>query len=116
MGRVRQTVHVPLGGDAKRARCLPCQPVSRQGGPGSVVMLPAAERDVLLPHRGGADGVSSVRCDGRRCSSQPVDYRPIHLGRLRMAAVAGSCLTAACYAATGSTSMRYHSQLATGRM
>jgi hypothetical protein len=42
-----------------------------------VVMLQAAEtrRDVRLPYRGGADGVSSVRGDGRRCLSQPVDYR-----------------------------------------
>jgi hypothetical protein len=44
---------VPLGCDAKRAHCLPCQPASSQGGPSSVVMLPAAEtrRDVQLPHR-----------------------------------------------------------------
>jgi hypothetical protein len=75
MGRVRRTVHVSLGGDAKRALGLPCQPASCQGVPGSVGMLPAAERDVRLPHRGGADGVSSGLDDGRRCPSQPVDYR-----------------------------------------
>jgi hypothetical protein len=34
-------------------------PVS-QGGSGSVERLPAAERDVRQPHRGGADGVSSA--------------------------------------------------------
>ena len=75
MGQVRRTVHVPLGGDTGRALGLPCQPASCQGGPGSVGMLPAAERDMRQPHRGGADGVSSVLGDGRRCPSQPVDYR-----------------------------------------
>ena len=75
MGQVRRTVHVPLGSDTERALGLPCQPASCQGGPGSVGMLPAAERDMRQPHRGGADGVSSVLGDGRRCPSQPVDYR-----------------------------------------
>ena len=28
------------------------------GSPGSVGLLPVAERDVRLPHRGGSDGVS----------------------------------------------------------
>jgi hypothetical protein len=75
MGQVLQTVHVPLGGDTKRVLGLPSQQASCQGGPCSVGMLPAAERDVLLPHRGGTDGVSSGLDDGRRCPSQPVDYQ-----------------------------------------
>jgi len=65
MGQVRRTVHVPLGGDTERALGLPCQPASCQGGPGSVGMLPVAERDMRQPHRGGADGVSSGLGDGR---------------------------------------------------
>ena len=52
MGQVQRTVHVPLGGDTERALGLPCQPASCQGGPGSVGMLPAAERDMRQPHRG----------------------------------------------------------------
>jgi hypothetical protein len=43
-----------------------CQPASCQG-PGSVRLLPAAERDVRLPHRDGSDGVSSARDSKRRC-------------------------------------------------
>jgi hypothetical protein len=40
-----------------------------------VAMLPAAERDVRPPHRGGSDGVSHVRDNRRGCPSQPVDCR-----------------------------------------
>jgi hypothetical protein len=47
-----------------------------------VGMLPVAERDMRQPHRGGADGVSSVLGDGRRCPSQPVDYRTSCRGRV----------------------------------
>ena len=82
MGQVLRTVHVPLGSDTERALGLPCQPASCQGGPGSVELLPAAERDVRQPHRGGADGVSSGLGDGRRCPSQPVDYRTLGGGRV----------------------------------
>ena len=56
MGQVRWTIHFPLGGDTEGALGLPCQPASCQGGPGSVELLPAAERDVRQPHLGGADG------------------------------------------------------------
>ena len=75
MGQVRRTVHVPLGGDTVRALDPPLQRASCQGGSGSVRLLPAAERDVRLSHRGGSDGVSCVCGNRRRCPSQPVDYR-----------------------------------------
>jgi hypothetical protein len=51
MGQVQRTVHVPLCSDTKRALGLPCQPASCQGGPCSVELLQAAERDVRQPHR-----------------------------------------------------------------
>jgi hypothetical protein len=75
MDRVLRTVHVLLGGGTERALGLPCQPASCQGGSGSVGLLPAAERDVRPPHRGGSDGVSSALDSRLRCPSQLVDYR-----------------------------------------
>jgi hypothetical protein len=47
---------------AATPRGLLACPVSQraQGGPGSVELLSVAERDMRLPHRGGAEGVSSA--------------------------------------------------------
>ena len=70
----KRTDAVVLGGGTGGEVVDPCQSASGQGGPGSVVLLPAAEWDVRPSHRGGSDGVSYVRGDRRRCPSQPVDY------------------------------------------